>query len=152
MAQFSVMQRSWKPPWIFLLGYGKHYGYINTGLYPDSWFVSQLSLLAYRKCCVNAKGILFHSNLFRIHLPFLGHHILLSRLSKSGWKEKKKLLCGRWFIQNKLNSLHPLWKVSTNGNAKCNYLPLILIVVIIFQEVGKLMCSEEEESVSSVVE
>lgn len=34
MAQLSVMQRYWKPPWIILLDYGNHYSCINTGLHP----------------------------------------------------------------------------------------------------------------------
>jgi len=42
--------------------------------------------------------------------------------------------------------------MSTNGDAKCSYLLLILILEIIFQEISRLMYSEEEESVSSVVE
>lgn len=145
MAQFSVMQRYQKLPWIILLGYGKHYSSINTELYLGSYRL--LLIWVYQ----TIEGVVltqrafwwFHSNLFRFHLAFLGHHILLSRPSKSGWREEN--ICVRDDSSNvKLNSLHPLWKVSANGNAECNYLLLILIFEIIFQEISRLMHSEEE--------
>lgn len=86
----GVTQRHWKQLWIMLLRYWERYSCINKKTPPRlTSFASHLGLLAYRRCCTDAKSFLVvHSNVFRFHVAFLGHHILLSRLSESDWKEE----------------------------------------------------------------